>query len=169
MSRSRPFKSLNECTNPEYLNHWNYPVTVKDAIDFSIDNIVDVAYRKLNRGYGVRVLLPDYTGCRSIMEHIFVTLTTKFSDRRYIELAIGDEKVYSGDIVIDFVAMATHPTKRTIPIRWEDDLKDWTWCDVVAHGGGLYPRSSTDVWPPAEYKMRADREKMRQLRSNYFA
>jgi hypothetical protein len=168
MSRSRTFKSLNECVNPKYLKHWNYAVTVKDAIDFSITRIVDVALRKRNRGYEVRVLLPDYTGCRSIMEHIFVSLSAQFSNHRDIELAIGDEKMHAGDIVIEFVAMATHPAKRTIPIRWEDELNDWTWCNVVANGG-LYPSSSTDVWPPTEYKIRADRENMRQLRSNYFA
>ena len=168
MTRNRPFASLYECINPEYLKGWYYPVTVKDAIDVSLHKIVTKAIRKRNRGYEVRVLLPDYNGKKEILQHIFTFLSKEFSSYPYIRLAIVDEEIFAGDIVIEFVAMTLHPIEGTIAIRWEDLLEDWTWCDVVENGG-LYTSSSSDIWPPAEYKMRADREKLRHLRSNYFA
>lgn len=174
MSRDRPFVSLKECVNPEYINNWGSPVTVKDVIDDRIRDVVRRAFKRHNRGYQVRLLLPpDYNGRRSIVTHIFMSLKEEVSSHGII-IELGNERELVGDLVIHFVPLTLHPQKLGIPVCWKDDLKDWTWNDVVSHGG-LYASSSKDVWPPEEYRMRAQRERLqrmaeeRRTRSNPFA
>ena len=161
MSRNRPVASLNECLNPEYLSAWGGGPAVKDAIDFSIESIAARARRRHNRGYEVHVILPDYTGKRSIMEHIFMALTRKFTGY-HIKLEIGTEKKAPKDILVDFVPFTTVRRKGTLPVLWNDDFSDFTWEDVIRHPE-YYSSSSTDVWPPSEYSMRAQRDKMQRL------
>lgn len=161
MSRNRQLQSLYECVNPEYLRAWGGGVTVKDAIDYSIECIVAKAIRRRNTGYEVRMWLPNYTGKRRLMEHIFTKLSERLQ-KTSIRLDIGDEPHGPKDIMIDFVAFTTPRPKYSIPTSWNDDLKDFTWSDVIAHGH-LYSSSSSDVWPPVDFKMRAQREKMQKI------
>lgn len=168
MSRQRPIKSLYECVNPEYLSAWGGGATVKDAIDFSIAQISATAYRRRNTGYRVHVLLPDYNGKRTIVEHIFTKLSEKLRGSD-ISMRISDEIFGCKDVIVHFVPFSENRPRNSIPVCWEDDLADFTWSDVIANSQ-LYSSSSKDIWPPAEFKMRAQRESMqKRYGSNPFA
>ena len=168
MSRQRPVKSLYECVNPEYLDAWGGCPTVKEAIDYSIDQIARTAYRRRNTGYEVYVLFPDYKGKRAIVEHIFAKMSGELRGSD-VRLHISDDKFGPKDVIVSFVPFTAERSKNSIPVCWSDDFADFTWSDVIANGQ-LYASSSKDVWPPNEYQMRAQRERMqRRYASNPFA
>ena len=154
MLRSRPFSSLHECVNPEYMTAGNN-VTVGDTIDYCLNNVWEKALRTRNRGYDVTICLPNYTGKRSILQHIFLELTDRLVDG--IRLDVGRDAYYH-DVEVKFVAMSANIPKLSVPVCWHDNLQDWTWSDVCARPE-LYTSSSKDVWPPEHYKMRAQRER----------
>lgn len=151
MRRNRPFRSLDECVNPEYMRGGTN-VTVKDSIDFCISDIYTEALRRRNKGYEIIIFLPNYSGKRSIMQHIFMELSEKVGPVG-IKLDIGEECDYP-HLQVDFVSMSSDLPKCSIPVSWNDDLADWTWQDVVNHGE-YYSSSSSEVWPPSHYRMRA--------------
>ena len=151
LRRNRPFQSLNECVNPEYMRGGTN-VTVKDSIDFCIYDIYREALRRRNKGYEIVIFLPNYIGKRSIMQHIFIGLSEKVGPIG-IKLEIGEECDYP-HLQVDFVSMSRVHPKCSIPVSWNDDLTDWTWKDVVNHGE-YYSSSSSEVWPPPHYQMRA--------------
>ena len=159
MSRCRGFKSLNECINPEYHRAWGHGVTVKDCIDNAIFHIVCKAMRRYGKHGYLTVFLPDFNGKPKILEHIFFSLKKEFHGYD-IELAIGDEKYRRQDIVVQFVPLTPEKPKYAIPVGWNDNLDQWTWKNVCEYGG--YPTSSTQIWPPEEYKMKARIEAQRQ-------
>lgn len=152
MSRSRGFKSLDECVNPEYHRAWGCCVTVKEAIDHAIRFIEDKALRRCSRQGRVNVFLPDFNGKPNVLEHIFFSLSDKFASYD-IKLHIGDEKYNAWDIVVQFTPFTLEKTKSAIPVGWNDDLPQWTWQDVCQYRG--YSTSSLQIWPPKEYKMKA--------------
>ena len=75
-----------------------------------------------------------------------------------IELAIGDEKYRKQDIVVQFVPLTPEKPKYAIPVGWNDNLEQWTWKNVCEYDG--YPTSSTQIWPPEEYKIKARKQNM---------
>ena len=155
MSRCRGLKSLDECVNPEYHRAWGCCVTVKNAIDYAISLIEDKAFKRYSHRGRVNVFLPDFNGKPKVLEHIFFSLSGKF--RGYnIKLQIGDEKYNKWDIVVRFTPFTLEKTKYTIPVGWDDDLPQWTWQDVCRYSG--YSTSSSEIWPPEEYKMKAQLE-----------
>lgn len=160
MQRSRPFSSLNECVNPEYMLGGNN-VTVKDTMDYCIQRIFTKALQRRNRGYRVTIQLPNYNGKRSILQHIFMTLSDKLVDG--ISIDVGEEAFWP-DVDVKFVAMSANIPDLCLPVRWHDNLPDWTWECVCQHPE-LYSSGSKDVWPPAHYKMRAQRDRLQRMQN----
>ena len=160
MSRKRGFKHLTECVNPEYHDAWGTFVTVKDVIDHCIWVIEDRAFRRLAKYGYLSVLLPDMTGKPKILSYIYNSLRAKFFGHD-ITLELGDEKYRRQDIVIKCVPMSLEKPRNAIPVGWDDNLPKWTWQDVIDFAG--YPTGSKDIWPPLEYKLRAQREKVQDL------
>ena len=164
MSRCRKFKHLDECVNHEYHGEWGRPVTVKDAIMYSIYCIEDRALRRISNCGELNVLLPNFIAKTQIVKYIFNTFTYKFQGT-HVNLLIGDTKFGKNDIVVNFVPLTEHRPKFGIPVSWNDDLPQWTWKDVIAHGE-YFSSSSTSIWPPLEYKLKAQRELVEQLKSS---
>ena len=152
MSRCRGLKSLDECVNPEYHRAWGGCVTVKDAIDNAICSIEDTAFKRYSYKGRMNVFLPDCNGKVEILEHIFYSLSTKFQSYN-IKLHIGDEKYNKWDIVVQCTPFTLEKTKYAIPVGWDDNLPPWTWQDVCRYT--RYSTSSSQVWPPKEYKIKA--------------
>lgn len=158
MSRCRGFKSLDECVNPEYHDAWGCCVTVKDAINHAIWEIERRAFKRYSRRGYMNIFLPDFNGKPKILEHIFFSLSDKFKGYN-IKIQIGDEKYHKWDIVVKFTPFALEKAKYAIPVGWDDDLPQWTWQDVCRYGH--YPTSSSQIWPPEEYKIKAQLEAKR--------
>jgi len=165
MSRSRGFKYLTECVNPEYHNDWGGPTTVKDAIDYCVYTIEQRAWQKISHYGSVNLLL----SCRCkinvvIYNYIHASLAQKFTGTN-ITLLIGDEKRCNRDMVVRFVPMTIKKEKNTVPVAWCDDLSNWTWKNVIDYGSlSTSSTSSTaDVWPPLEYKIQVQHEAIRNF------
>ena len=158
MSRCRGLKSLDECVNPAYHRAWGCCVTVKDAIDNAMVLIEDKAFKRYSQRGRVNVFLPDFNGKPKILEHIFFSLSVKFSGYD-INIRIGDEKYNHWDIVVQFTPFTLEKNFNAIPVGWDDDLPQWTWQDVCRYGG--YSTSSMQIWPPEEYKVKARLEAKR--------
>ena len=80
------------------------------------------------------------------------------------KLQIGDEKYYRWDIVVQFTPLTAQKAKYAIPVGWNDNLPQWTWQDVCRYSG--YPTSSSQAWPPEEYKAKARMEAERMALKN---
>ena len=157
--RCRPFRSLNECVNPEYMRFGNI-VTIGETITHCIGRIVEKARQRQNRGYVVTIYLPNFTGKRSIMQHIFMEFSELIRGMN-VKLDISDEEVYYPDLDVSFCAMNVDLPDMSIPVCWDDQLTDWTWEHVCANPQ-YYSTSSSDVWPPVHYSMRATRERQQR-------
>lgn len=163
MSRCRGFRSLDECVNPEYHDSWGCAVTVKDAINDAIEVIERKALQRYSHIGYMNVFLPDFNGKPKILEHIFFSLSAKFHGFD-IKLQIGDKKYYEWDMVVQFTPFTPEKGQYAIPVGWNDDLPQWTWQDVCRYGH--YPTSSSQVWPPEEYKAKARMEAERMAMKN---
>ena len=157
--RCRQFRSLNECVNPEYMRYSNI-VTTGEMITHCIGQIVDKARARQNRGYLVTIYLPNFTGKRSIMQHIFMEFSERIRGMN-VKLDISDEEVYYPDVDVSFCAMKRDLPEMSIPVCWDDQLDDWTWQNVCANPQH-YSTSSSEKWPPVHYSMRAARERQQQ-------
>ena len=155
MKRTRRLHSLKECVNPEYLDAWGGRASVRDAIEYSIDQIAHRAYkRSLRHGRCVSIIFPNFNGKRSIVQHMYFTMREKLS-RTECEIILGDEEQMSGDILVQLVPFTKERSRHCIPVGWHDDLDDWTWQDVIKHAE-YYSTSSSDTWPPYEYLKNAN-------------
>lgn len=152
---------LDEAINPCYLCFFGQ-TSVKDAINTSIRNIEEIVHRKLTKYGELRIFVTNFEGDHSVYNHIQEQLLLKFS-RPDIQLICADEKYASKDVLIHFVPFTTSKRpKYAIPYCWKDNEKNWTWKDVI-NNGQHYSSSSTDIWPPFEYRMKAQRELVQKL------
>ncbi len=153
---------LDEAINPCYVPEWGQ-ASVKDAINTAIFFIEEIVHMRLAKCGEIRMIVPQFEGDRSVYEYIQEQLLLKFS-RPDIQLICASEKFVSRDVLIRFVPFTIKRPKYAIPFCWKDNEKDWTWKDVISDGRH-YSSSSTDIWPPVEWRMHAQRELVQKLES----
>ena len=161
MNRDRNFTSLHECVNPIYHKAWGHCVTVKHAIDVSFYQIEQRAYRIHSKFGYLNIVIPNLRTHNEILQYLY-TFFLRFTGTT-ISVVVGSAKRNRHDIVVKFVPLTRHKRKYAIPVGWCDNIKDYTWQQVLDNGQH-YSSSSTDVWPPHEYKIRAQIEKVEILR-----
>jgi hypothetical protein len=153
---------LDEAINPCYVPEWGQ-ASAKDAINTAIFFIEEIVHRRLAKYGEIRMIVPQFEGDYSVYEYIQEQLLLKFS-RPDIQVICGSEKFSSKDVLIRFVPFTIKRPKYAIPYCWKDNEKDWTWEDVI-NNGQYYSSSSTDIGPPFEWRMRAQRELVKKLES----
>lgn len=161
MSRNRGFTSLDECVNPIYYKAWGSIVTVQKVIKSSFDVIEQKLYRRIATYGYVNLIIPNLKANMEILKYIYSLCMQLVSP--HIKIMVGNEKWNKQDIVLDFVPFTLKKTsKYSIPIGWNDNEEDYTWQDVIENGQ-YYSSSSTDIWPPLEYRIKATQEKIAQI------
>ena len=159
--RSRLIHNVDECVNPLYHSACGNAVSVKDAINHVFRQIHRSA-QKISSNYSyANIYFPPLRASLNICQYIqniklqLVIWTNNNPEWKITVIDCG--KTISDDrrdIHVSYGTMETDLSKHCFPIAWHDNERDWTWCDVVEHPE-YFSSSSTDVWPPEEYKKRA--------------
>ena len=162
--RNRIFTRLDECVNPIYHKEWGYPVTVQDSITFCFEKIVEAAQKKICKYNQAFIVFQKKQMRPDIMQLI---QSMCYFDNMNIQVVIDDvddEVEYEKRAIpVKFVSFTPHRPQYAIPYCWNDDELDWTWKDVLYYGPPSGASSSTSVWPPLEYKIKAQEELVQKL------
>ena len=164
MNRHRLIRRLDECVNPIYHKEWGYPVTVEDSIAFCFEKIVEAAQKKICKYNKAFIVFQKIQMSPDIIQFI---QSMCYFDNMNIEVVIDevdDEVEYEKRAIkVKFVSFTAHRPKYAIPYYWNDNEPEWTWKDVLYYGPPSGGSSSTSVWPPLEYKIKAQRELIQKL------
>jgi len=177
-SRRRPIKSAHVPVNPCYVEHWYGAHTVADAINHAFQAALDRAIRYGGRYGEVTIVMPHH------WEQCSASLKAFLNDRlqTLVRFANGAGRTYNcvihvcdarrTSVYVEMCQSAFHKNEFAqdvfeIPTHWDDAEDDYTWAQLC-EDGCVGPTSSTHIWPPPEYKRRAELEKMRNARTARF-
>jgi len=151
--------------NPVYFEEWGRVVSVKDCIKSCFGNIERKACRRIDQRGSATIVLPPLVTTPTVVEYISTLFLELYNQERYIEVCFDTEKSNKCDILVEWVPISLSRPDDAIPVGWADDEEEYTWQDVVTNGHH-YPSSSTAVWPPLEYQLKAQQEKIKNLQKH---